>query len=238
LGDWLYYNSSHTQPRSRGISRYNGSRFEPLYREEYFDVRGSSFHVVEFASLNDELYVSFSGSDAFGRGIWKLTETPCNYNGDSFCDVADIDVLSAAVRAAAFDAALDLDQDGQLSASDRRVWVEDYLQTFFGDANLDGQFNSVDLVAVFEVGEYRDAMVGNSTWAEGDWNGDGDFDDQDLVGVFTTGGYEQGVRPRPSPVPEPSAGLALGIGWGLLTILQSRRRITPQVTQTRSATAC
>ncbi|MFC1757738.1 dockerin type I repeat-containing protein [Planctomycetota bacterium] len=66
--------------------------------------------------------------------------------------------------------------------------------TLFGDANLDGAFNSTDFVTVFSAGEYEDDIVGNSTWSEGDWNGDGDFDSGDLVAAFSAGSYESSTR--------------------------------------------
>lgn len=58
-----------------------------------------------------------------------------------------------------------------------------------GDSTGDGIFDSADLVAVFQAGEYEDGVAGNSTFAEGDWNGDGDFDSTDLVLVFQQGNY-------------------------------------------------
>ena len=58
-----------------------------------------------------------------------------------------------------------------------------------GDSNLDGKFDSSDLVAVFSAGEYEDGIDGNSEWAEGDWNNDGDFDSSDLVLAFQSGNY-------------------------------------------------
>jgi hypothetical protein len=59
-----------------------------------------------------------------------------------------------------------------------------------GDANGDGQFDSTDLVLIFQAGEYEDAIAGNSTWSEGDWTCDGDFDTSDLVAAFQSGNYE------------------------------------------------
>ena len=61
-----------------------------------------------------------------------------------------------------------------------------------GDANLDGEFNSTDLVRVFQAGEYEDAIESNSAWSDGDWNGDGEFDTSDLVVAFQAGYFEQG----------------------------------------------
>ncbi len=59
-----------------------------------------------------------------------------------------------------------------------------------GDSNLDGLFDSSDLVTIFQAGEYEDALQDNSTWAEGDWNGDREFTSEDLVLAFQAGSYE------------------------------------------------
>ena len=64
-----------------------------------------------------------------------------------------------------------------------------------GDVNGDGIFNSADLVAVFQIGEYEDDIAGNSTFEEGDWNGDGDFNSRDLVTVFILGNFQKNAIP-------------------------------------------
>ncbi|MCA9211800.1 MAG: trypsin-like serine protease [Planctomycetales bacterium] len=61
----------------------------------------------------------------------------------------------------------------------------------YGDANLDGVFNSSDLVKLFQRGEFEDSIQGNSNWQDGDWDGDGDFTTRDLVLAFQYGSYEQ-----------------------------------------------
>ena len=97
------------------------------------------------------------------------------------------------------------------------------INTFPGDSNLDGEFNSTDLVEVFNASEYEDNLPLNSTWSDGDWNGDGDFDTSDLVFAFNVGGYEQGPRPQVAGVPEPSnSGLLLV--W-ILALAFTRRRV-------------
>ncbi len=58
-----------------------------------------------------------------------------------------------------------------------------------GDSNLDGRFDSADLVHIFQTGEYEDSIVGNSTWLDGDWDGDREFTTADLVLAFQSGGY-------------------------------------------------
>lgn len=61
--------------------------------------------------------------------------------------------------------------------------------TLFGDVNGDGVFDSQDLIAVLQAGEYEDDIDGNSTFEEGDWNGDGDFTSRDLVFAFQQGNF-------------------------------------------------
>lgn len=79
-------------------------------------------------------------------------------------------------------------ENGGSPGSDRRAPV-------VGDSNGDGTFNSVDLILVFQAGEYEDATNKNSTFAEGDWNGDGDFTSADLVLAFQQGTYVAAATP-------------------------------------------
>jgi hypothetical protein len=121
----------------------------------------------------------------------------------------------------------DLDQDGDIDLDDRTRWVHDVEQTQFGDANLDGVFDSRDLVSVFAAGEYEDAVPMNSTWYTGDWNMDGEFSTQDLVLAFQDGGYAgqaTGVALASSAVPEPSSAMLLA---SALTLRFTRRRNRP-----------
>jgi hypothetical protein len=144
-----------------------------------------------------------------------------DFNNNGTLDAPDIDLLSAEVRAGTNTASFDLTADAMVNQADRENWVNVRKKTWFGDANLDGQFNSSDFVAVFGIGEYEDATPANSGWADGDWNGSGDFESGDFVAAFTAGGYEQGVRPAGAAVPEPS-GLALLL-IGLLGLMRRRQ---------------
>ena len=80
-----------------------------------------------------------------------------------------------------------------------------------GDANIDGVFNSTDLIDVLANGEYEDTVVSNSTWSEGDWNNDLEFDSGDLVAALATGGYETAAA-NAAAVPEPTGGVLLVVG--------------------------
>jgi hypothetical protein len=167
-----------------------------------------------------------------------------DFDGNGILDADDIDILSGAVSYPdpndpdspcaqpnpppwcqfAFGIssdAFDLNQNGMVDAGDRLVWVKDLKQTWYGDANLDGEFNSSDLVEVLQAGEYEDDIAFNSGWVEGDWNGDSDFTSGDLVAALQDGGFEQG--PLPVAVPEPTFSWAVLICLGIWACLATRR---------------
>jgi hypothetical protein len=143
---------------------------------------------------------------------------PGDFDRDDVLTVADLELLSNEIQHAGTNTAFDLNRDGHLNVNDVVHWVHELADTWIGDANLDGAFNSGDMVQVFQAGQYEDSVMGNSNWASGDWNADGDFTSTDLVLAFQDGGYESGPRPA-LLVPEPTLSAAF-----LLTVLAARRR--------------
>ena len=141
---------------------------------------------------------------------WRLSGKGIggDFNGDGVLGIRDIDLLVAAISTGELD--FDLTGDGVVDGHDLSTWIHDLKSTYFGDANLDGEFASSDLVNSFVSGEYEDNIESNSSWATGDWNGDGEFTSSDIVVAFEDGGYEQG--PRAAVVPEPNVLLLLSIG--------------------------
>jgi hypothetical protein len=136
-------------------------------------------------------------------------------------DLADIHLLTEQIQSNDLDLEFDLNDDSLVTSDDLKTWVKDLRETWIGDANLDGEFNSGDLVAVFEVGEYEDAIQENSGWAEGDWDADGDFTSGDLVLAFQDGGYMAAAVPA---VPEPTSVVMLLAGLIGLAIVSNTRR--------------
>ncbi|MCA9169462.1 MAG: hypothetical protein KDB23_17440 [Planctomycetales bacterium] len=172
---------------------------------------------VEFVAMND------GGVSTGVLSSWSFlsdSDIPGDFSGNGVLDVNDLALL--------FDATwnnnlhFDLTNDDVVDLDDIAFWVRDIKQTYFGDVDLDGEFNSADLVNVFQTGEYEDDVVGNSIWLTGDWNADGEFTTSDLVIAFQDGGYEHGPRTAVTFVPEPS-GVLLG-GISLLGIFASARR--------------
>ena len=162
------------------------------------------FHKVLFDNLR--VGTSFSAV-AHGADV----PLPGDFDADGDLDADDIDALSAALEDQSSVDLFDVNGDGSVDQADHTFWVKELKNTYFGDSDLDAEFDSGDLVAVFQAGEYEDAIGDNSGWAEGDWNGDGDFTSGDVVLAFQDGGFEQGPRPELAAVPEPH-------GIGMLTI--------------------
>ncbi|MDG2382013.1 MAG: PEP-CTERM sorting domain-containing protein [Pirellulaceae bacterium] len=142
-----------------------------------------------------------------------------DFNRNGFLDVEDIDLLSVEVRAGRQTTRFDLNSDQIVDGQDRSVWVDDLKRTYFGDSDLDGQFNSRDLVQIFQAGQFEDGFQLNSNWQSGDWNGDGDFTSSDFVIAFQAGGYEKGPRPARLAVPEPNSILLLLVA-GLASVFR------------------
>ena len=87
----------------------------------------------------------------------------------------------------------DLTSDGELDLDDLARLIQDVLGTNYGDANLDGIFDSKDLLQITETGHYEDDVVGNSTWADGDWNCDAEFTTDDIVLALSTATFTTGT---------------------------------------------
>lgn len=173
---------------------------EPLLTREilFSDFLGSSS--VGFPGFTSGTGADFGNHDIL-NWVFRNQYDPIgstsigDFNNDFRLTATDVDTLISAIRGGSSLLKFDLNGDSLVSFEDLETWVLDIRGTFFGDANLDGQFNSADLVTVFQSGQYEDGIPGNSGWTEGDWNGDGEFSSSDLVKAFQDGGYEQGLRP-------------------------------------------
>jgi hypothetical protein len=149
-------------------------------------------------------------------------------NRDFVLDALDIDAIMATVRAGSNDPRYNFTTDLVVDADDIQAWVHNAAESYFGDANLDGEFNSSDLIVVFAAGTYEQQT--DAGWAEGDWTGDGRFSTDDMVRAFQDGGYEQGPRIRVQTVPEPALA-TLGITVLALAPLLGCRARNPRMSR-------
>ncbi|MCA9166385.1 MAG: PD40 domain-containing protein [Planctomycetales bacterium] len=112
-----------------------------------------------------------------------------DFDADGSLTAHDVDLLCTAVRNDNLDLRYDLNGDGEVTMLDHDYLIKVLAGSYYGDAELNGTFNSSDLVLVFLAGQYEDDLVDNSGWADGDWNCDGEFNSSDLVKAFVDGGY-------------------------------------------------
>lgn len=196
-------------------------------------VMTASVDLASFLQLDEgRAWVGFTGAagggpqnhDVLSWAFTPLSIVVGDFNGNGQLDVADVDELSLAIHSDEHESEFDINGDQLVDTEDLGFWIQELKNTFFGDANLDGEFASSDLVLVFGAGQYEDGVPINSTWATGDWNGDREFTSSDLVRAFQAGGYEEGPRASVSSVPEPSSLLVFFVGAGISAARTRSRR--------------
>jgi hypothetical protein len=115
----------------------------------------------------------------------------------------------------------DLDSSGTVDSADHSYMVTSLLNTWFGDADLNGKFDNSDLIQVLASGAYETSV--ESSWSTGDFDGSGTTTTSDFVLALADGGYKQGPRAAVAAVPEPAT-----LAWvltGLIAAVVSRRWI-------------
>ncbi len=146
-----------------------------------------------------------------------------DFNGNGVRDVDDIDQLTRQAATKNHDSGFDINGDSLVDVLDIQAWVGDLENTWVGDSNLDGEFNSTDFISAFQAGKFETAEM--SVWSEGDWTGDGVFESGDLVAAFQDGGFELGPRSAGQSVPEPMSLLMLAVSVIMLASTERQRRL-------------
>ena len=214
----VYINGEETEGfRGAGEDRVLDTGFSPLAIGSRSD--GPNF----FDGFVDDVWLLDEALDADGiRAIMAgdlPNGSPGDFNGNGVLDLADINMLVWESASQENNAKFDLNEDQLVNQTDVTVWAKDLANTWIGDANLDGEFNSGDLVVIFTAG--KSELDTDANWGEGDWTGDHRFNSSDLVAAFTDGGYELGPRPVIA-VPEPTS--IIGLTVGLMGMAICRRR--------------
>jgi hypothetical protein len=191
----------------------------PEYFEGYLDEVAVFSGVLTEEQIVNAMTLGVLNFDGGGGGVTG------DFDSSGVLDAADIDDLTAQSAGGLNSAAYDLDADALVNSADVNVWVKDLFNSWIGDADLDGEFNSSDLVLVLASGTYESG--GASVWSTGDFNGDGRTTSGDLVAALADGGYEQGPRAATAAVPEPSSMLLILVA--LLALAAPSRSIGARV---------
>ncbi|MEZ6119682.1 MAG: hypothetical protein R3C28_24375 [Pirellulaceae bacterium] len=194
--EWLY-----DQKLSEVTLRYESDGNELVIGPDYYEVTMDDVTEITLDAqdlgavfVNDEFVPAYANLGIDWFGVMPILDIEGDFTSDEIVNAADIDRLSNAIATNYQNVGFDLNDDAEITEADRTILIQNILNTYFGDSNLDGEFNSADLVNIFAAGEYEDDIDGNSTWATGDWSGNGEFDSADLVLAFQDGGYELGPR--------------------------------------------
>jgi hypothetical protein len=159
--------------------------------------------------------------DLYLDNVSAIVLLPGDFNENGSFDAADLDDLTRQSASRGNPSRYDLTGDALVNNADVNHWATKLLKTWIGDANLDGEFNSGDLVQVLAAGTYEADIA--SVWSTGDFNGDGRTNSSDLVAALADGGYEVGPRPAVANVPEP-CGAVLIVAGILVSVVGRRSR--------------
>ncbi len=147
------------------------------------------------------LFTSPNQTIPFGDGFLSNV-TLGDFNADGSATVSDLELLRGAIATGADDPMYDLDASGAVDSQDLQEWLDDVVNTYFGDADLDGNVDLADLNVI------RNGFGAAADWSGGDFDGDGSVGLNDLNAVRNHFGASR-QAPVGTPVPEP-AGLLLG----------------------------
>lgn len=163
-----------------------------------------------------EYIIEVGAAGGSGPGEYELflysyspLEPFCDFNGDAFCDIADINLQLAEGPVAdgvptilGENEVFDLDGDGEISFADVEKWLaaaalkNGWESPYrLGDANLDGVVDTSD----FNLWN-ANKFTGSLAWDTGDFNGDGAVDASD----FNLWNANKFLSSDGTAVPEPS----------------------------------
>ncbi|MCA9166700.1 MAG: hypothetical protein KDB23_03495 [Planctomycetales bacterium] len=179
-----------------------------------------------------QLFAAPGALSEFDPALFKLVGDVLNdglavvsvgdYDDNGRLTSADINSLTTAIASGSGESEFDLNGDELIDLADHTFWVSQLKRTWLGDADLNGQFDTDDLILVFQINLYETGAPAG--WQEGDWNGDQVFGTGDLLAAFQDGGFLAGpyFAASAAVIPEPT-GFAMCI-VGSLVLAGVRRR--------------
>lgn len=149
------------------------------------------------ASSNGHVLFTF-GSEPGQSGLAIARPLPlllADFDGSGELSTADVNLLTTTLREEDKPIWFDLNGDQVVSVLDRDFMIEDFFDTTFGDANLDGRVDLADFQSL-QLGFGR-----RGDWEHGDFDGNGIVAFSDFVQLSQN--FGDGVQPW--TVPEPSS---------------------------------
>jgi hypothetical protein len=102
-------------------------------------------------------------------GVYEDDTLAGDFNGDDVVNATDIDLLYKAIKAGNRDSIYDVNKDNSVNSLDVDYLIADILDTYYGDADLNGAVGVSDLSL---LAAYYNTASG-AGWANGDFDGDG-----------------------------------------------------------------
>ncbi len=134
-----------------------------------------------------------------------------DFNNDRLLTAEDVDILTREIGHS-IDRQFDLNGDGEVTLADRTFWVENIVETNFGDVNLDGVVNDADRLLL-----NASLFTEETGWATGDLNGDGSTDGSDWNIWWDNLGR---LGAGSAAVPEPTTGALLGVLLAAMAVVR------------------
>lgn len=188
-------------------------------------LRDAARPVIEFTSLVP-INLPQQIEAAIASRVWPdvafAVRPNADLNRNGVYDVDDVTLLTQLIGQPDADPRGDLDGDGAVSLHDLETLIGSYWNSVLGDANLNGDFGTDDLITVFQAGKYETGELAD--WSAGDWNADRQFNSSDLVAaIIAASGYCPGPR-LSVPIPEPATWVEMLVAWPLVARFVGRAR--------------
>lgn len=126
-----------------------------------------------------------------------------DFNNDTLINNLDIDILAAAIQSGSNPTDLDITNDNLVDNNDLDFMIQNILNTFYGDANLDGTVNIQDLSVL------ASRFNQSGGWADGNFNTDTIINIQDLSKMASNFNKSNTPPLVSTTIPEPASLITL-----------------------------